>query len=151
MRPRAQSAAGDAYTAFDSNGTAHIQRAIPAPKTISTEAQALMVSGERWTPQDGTRERASFMEKMNSVYPVDFEATALGGVKVWTVTPKHPAPKKRDRLLICLHGGGFTSDSGSLIESIPMAALTGTKVISVLYRVGLAAAASMGADKPQAI
>jgi acetyl esterase/lipase len=37
-------------------------------------------------------------------------------------------------LLICLHGGGFTSDSGSLIESIPIAALTGTKVVSVLYR-----------------
>ena len=62
------------------------------------------------------------------------EATTFGGVKVWAVTPKHVAPKKQDRLLICLHGGGFTSDSGSLIESIPIAALTGTKVVSVLYR-----------------
>jgi len=59
------------------------------------------------------------MEKMKAVYPVDVEATTFGEVKVWAVTPKRLAPDKRDRLLICLHGGGFTSDSGSLIESIP--------------------------------
>jgi monoterpene epsilon-lactone hydrolase len=133
LRSKAQSVAPDPYTTFDSDGTAHIQRAIPVPKTISPEAQALMVSG-KWMPAGGTKERDSFMEKMKAAYPVDVEATTLGGVKVWAVTPKHIAPKKEDRLLICLHGGGFTSDSGSLIESIPIAALTGTKVVSVLYR-----------------
>jgi monoterpene epsilon-lactone hydrolase len=134
IRAQSQSAAADAYTTFDSDGTAHIKRAIPVPKTISPEAQALMASGEPWVPRGGTKERDSFMEGMNAVYPVDVEATTFGGVKVWAVTPKHIAPKKQDRLLICLHGGGFTSDSGSLIESIPMAALTSTKVISVQYR-----------------
>jgi acetyl esterase/lipase len=133
FRARAQSAAADPYTTFDSDGTAHIQRAIPVPKTISPEAQELMVSG-KWMPAGGTKERDSFMEKMKAAYPVEVEATTLGGVKVWAVTPKHVAPKRQDRLLICLHGGGFTSDSGSLIESIPIAALTGTKVVSVLYR-----------------
>ena len=133
LRSKAQSVAADPYTTFDSDGAAHIQRAIPVPKTISPEAQALMVSG-KWMPAGGTKERDSFMEKMKAAYPVDVEATTLGGVKVWAVTPKHIAPKKQDRLLICLHGGGFTSDSGSLIESIPIAALTGTKVVSVLYR-----------------
>ena len=133
LRSKAQSVAADPYTTFDSDGTAHIQRAIPVPKTISPEAQALMVSG-KWMPAGGTKERDSFMEKMKAAYPVDVEATTLGGVKVWAVTPKRIAPKKQDHLLICLHGGGFTSDSGSLIESIPIAALTGTKVVSVLYR-----------------
>jgi epsilon-lactone hydrolase len=33
-----------------------------------------------------------------------------------------------------LHGGGFRVDAGSLSETIPIANLTGTKVISVLYR-----------------
>ena len=37
-------------------------------------------------------------------------------------------------VLICVHGGGFNSDSGSLTESIPIANLTQTKVVSVLYR-----------------
>ncbi len=36
--------------------------------------------------------------------------------------------------MINVHGGGFNSDSGSLNESIPIAHLTRTKVISVLYR-----------------
>ena len=75
MRARSQSAAVDAYTTFDSDGTAHITRAIPVPKTISAEAQALMASGESWMPRGGTKERDSFMERMNATYPVDAEAT----------------------------------------------------------------------------
>src|SRR5207248_4645623 len=42
--------------------------------------------------------------------------------------------QKRDRVLINLHGGGFNSDSGSLSETIPIANLTGIKIIAVLYR-----------------
>ncbi len=41
---------------------------------------------------------------------------------------------RQDRVLINLHGGGFNSDSGSLTESVPIANLTRTKVIAVLYR-----------------
>ncbi len=33
-----------------------------------------------------------------------------------------------------MHGGGFNSDSGSLTETIPIANLTQTKVVAVLYR-----------------
>jgi len=40
----------------------------------------------------------------------------------------------RDRVMLNVHGGGFNSDSGSLVESIPIANLTKTKVVSVLYR-----------------
>jgi monoterpene epsilon-lactone hydrolase len=43
-------------------------------------------------------------------------------------------PVHTDRVLICLHGGGFNSDSGSYTESIPVANLTRTRVVSVLYR-----------------
>jgi len=39
-----------------------------------------------------------------------------------------------DALLINLHGGGFNSDSGSLIEGIPIANLAKIKVVSVYYR-----------------
>ncbi len=44
-----------------------------------------------------------------------------------------PEPIHTDRILICLHGGGFNSDSGSYTESIPIANLTRTRVVSVLY------------------
>ncbi len=51
------------------------------------------------------------------------------------ITPESGiGPDRRDRVLINLHGGGFTTDSGSLTESIPIAALTHIKVITVLYR-----------------
>ena len=43
-------------------------------------------------------------------------------------------PTRANRVLINLHGGGFTSDSGSLTESLPIANLTQTKVVSVIYR-----------------
>jgi len=68
VRGRSQAAPADPYTTFDSDGTAHITRAIPVPKTISSEAQALMVSGESWVPRQGTTERDAFMEKMKARY-----------------------------------------------------------------------------------
>ncbi len=48
--------------------------------------------------------------------------------------PPNSSPIHTDRVLICLHGGGFNSDSGSYTESIPIANLTRTRVVSVLYR-----------------
>src|SRR5713101_2576185 len=120
VRAQSPSAPADAYTTFDADGTAHIKRALPIPKTISPEAQALMLPGNRWVPAGGTPERAAWMEKMRTVYAVDVKDTTVAGVDAWVVTPKHPAAKKRERVLICLHGGGFTSDSGSQIESIPI-------------------------------
>jgi acetyl esterase/lipase len=58
----------------------------------------------------------------------------MAGVKVKVITPANGPRAKQRRVLINLHGGGFTSDSGSLLESIPIASLTGTKVIAVDYR-----------------
>ena len=133
-RARAQSSAVDDLTTIDSDGVAHIKRAVPVPGTVSREAYALMVSGKRWIPEPGTKESADFVEKMRSTYPVEIEEATVGGVKATIMTPKRAAPHKRDRVLICLHGGGFTSDSGSVFESISIAALTGTRVIAVLYR-----------------
>jgi epsilon-lactone hydrolase len=37
-------------------------------------------------------------------------------------------------VLVNLHGGGFVGDSGSMLESIPIASLARTKVVTVLYR-----------------
>src|SRR6202011_2604589 len=55
-------------------------------------------------------------------------------IPVSIVTPLVTPADKANRVVINLHGGGFTSDSGSLTESIPVANLTQTKVVSVLYR-----------------
>jgi acetyl esterase/lipase len=53
-------------------------------------------------------------------------------VRADIITPL-PDPGTK-RVLINLHGGGFNSDSGSLIEGIPIANLAKIKVVSVYYR-----------------
>ena len=129
-----QPPAADELTTIDGDGTAHVKRAVPVPKTISSDAYALMASGKRWTPEPGTKQAADFDEKLHATYPVDITETTLAGVACKVVIPKRAAAHKQDRVLICLHGGGFTSDSGSTLEGTIIAALTGIKVISVVYR-----------------
>jgi acetyl esterase/lipase len=58
----------------------------------------------------------------------------IAGIPVRIVTPPGIPAGHSDRILINLHGGGFNSDSGSLTESIPVAALAKTRTIAVLYR-----------------
>lgn len=75
------------------------------------------------------RQYAHFAGEMN-------ERTILG-VFVQEFTPKAGiAPQNRDRVLINLHGGGFTvtARTQSQVESIPIAAVGRIKVISVDYR-----------------
>jgi len=125
------------------DGTAYVTRIVPVPTTISPEAQkslARVVSDaakpttleQRRTGTDKWQLGAG--EDSKKLYPVRVAEDKIAGIPVRVVTPLTIAPEKRDRVLINLHGGGFNSDSGSLTESIPIANLTGTKVIAVLYR-----------------
>ncbi len=131
----AQAPQGDDLTTIDGDGTAHIKRAVPVTlKTISSDAYDRIVSGKRWTPEPGTKQAADFAERLQATYPVEITETTLAGVACKVVIPKRAATHKQDRVLICLHGGGFTSDSGSTLESTTIAALTGIKVFAVEYR-----------------
>ncbi|HZL24992.1 MAG TPA: alpha/beta hydrolase fold domain-containing protein [Acidobacteriaceae bacterium] len=125
------------------DGTAIVTRIVPVPKTISPEAQRMLARqvsdaavpqtlAERRTHTDEWQNRTGkvFQQK----YPVTVETGEIAGVPVRIVTPLTVPAAKRDRVLINLHGGGFNSDSGSLTESIPVAFLTQTKVVAVLYR-----------------
>ncbi len=125
------------------DGTAYVTRIVPVPTTISLEAQRVLarVESDAAVPQTLQQRRtgtdkwqAGAGEASQKIYPVNLATDVIAGVPVRVVTPLAVAPEKRDRVLINLHGGGFNSDSGSLTESIPIANLTGTKVIAVLYR-----------------
>jgi len=127
---------------FDPDGTAHITRVIPMPSTISPEAQKWLDSldqqkvgppetlAERRTNTDAWRKMDS--AEARKLYPVNVEETSTAGVRTDIITPLADAGSKR--VLINLHGGGFNSDSGSLIEGIPIANLAKIKVVSVYYR-----------------
>ena len=86
---RAQSASTDSSTTIDSDGTVHIARAIPVPKTVSPEAYAKLVTGEKWAPDEGSRESAGLIEKMRVAYPGTIEQTTVAGVKAKIITPNN--------------------------------------------------------------
>jgi epsilon-lactone hydrolase len=128
---------------FDADGTAHLTRVVPMPSTISSEAQKWLESlthhkrgnqtlAERRTSTDAWRKFDSAEAKKH--YPVNIEETSIAGVRTDIITPLDMPEANRSRVLINLHGGGFNSDSGSLIEGDPIANLAKTKVVSVYYR-----------------
>ncbi len=133
---------GDSAT-FDADGTAHISRVVPMPSTISPESQKWLESlaqqkysvqtlAERRAATDKWRAEASAEAK--KLFPVNIEENTIGGVRTDVITPRELPEKNKDCVLINLHGGGFNSDSGSLIEGVPIANLTRMKVVSVYYR-----------------
>ena len=125
------------------DGTAYVTRVVPVPKTISPEAQRVLsrVVSDAGTPETLADRRSHTDEWQNrtgkvfqATYPTKVEETTVAGVPVRIITPTDLPQLKSDRVLINLHGGGFNSDSGSLTESIPVAYLSKTKVVAVLYR-----------------
>ncbi|HEV2402462.1 MAG TPA: alpha/beta hydrolase [Candidatus Sulfotelmatobacter sp.] len=128
---------------FDPDGTAQITRVVPMPSTVSTEAQTWLESLTHTTPGPETlaerRARTDVWRAQDSaearrLYPVNVEGTNTAGVRTDIITPLSMPAENRGRVLINLHGGGFNSDSGSLIEGVPISNLAKMKVVSVYYR-----------------
>jgi acetyl esterase/lipase len=138
-------AAPQDFATFDADGTAHITRAVPVPSTISPEAQKWLTSlsliPKRSTPETLAERRAHTdawraqdSAEARRIYPVNIEETSIAGVRTDIITPLATPDAHTKRVLINLHGGGFNSDSGSLIEGVPIANLAKIKVVSVYYR-----------------
>ncbi|MDQ1409748.1 MAG: epsilon-lactone hydrolase [Acidobacteriaceae bacterium] len=128
---------------FDSDGTAHITRAIPIPSSVSPEAQKWLatLTQQSNSPQTLEQRRAGLDEwrkrdgaEARRLYPVNLEETTIAGVRTDIITPLDTPQANRERVLINLHGGGFNADSGSLIEGVPICNLAKIKVVSVYYR-----------------
>ena len=128
---------------IDGQGTAHVTRVVPVPSTISPEAQKNLARADsdaavvesladRRSKTDAWQAKAG--EAYRAAYPATVTSGTIGGVPVRIITPPVIGTGKADRVLVNFHGGGFNSDSGSLTETIPIANLTQTKVIAVLYR-----------------
>jgi monoterpene epsilon-lactone hydrolase len=128
---------------IDTDGTAHVTRVVPVPTTISPEAQKMLARrisdaavpeslSARRAKTDAWQSRAG--AKSRSLYPVNIQQETIAGVPTKVITPLTIPEIKRNRVLINVHGGGFNADSGSLTETIPIANLTQTKVVAVLYR-----------------
>ena len=113
------------------------------PSTVSPEAQQWLKEIEQESPQSkdlaDIRAGTDAWRKKDSaealrLYPVKVEEKNIAGVRTDIITPLDMPATNKNRVLINLHGGGFISDSGSLIEGIPIASLAKIKVVSVYYR-----------------
>ena len=82
-----------------------------------------------------------YLARQRALYPVKMDDTRIAGVHVYVFTPEGGVKAKNaGRVLINLHGGGFSGcwPGCALLESIPIAASGGYKVVSVDYREGSA-------------
>jgi acetyl esterase/lipase len=138
--PAAKITANHAVTEVD--GTVRMQRVVPLPQGLSPEAKAWLsrpVMTDANVPQTLAQRRAGqdlsqarHRDELLKIFPVTVQDSTVAGVPVREVMPA--TIRHTDRVLICLHGGGFNADSGSYSEAIPVAGLTGVRVVSVLYR-----------------
>jgi len=128
---------------IDPDGTAHVTRIVPVPGTISPEAQKVLARPASDAPTHDTlaQRRAGTDTWQNragqtsaGIFPVHIQEHTIAGVPVRDITPVDSTPPHPDHVHIKLQGGGFHSDSGSLTESIPIANLTHTRVVAILYR-----------------
>ena len=75
--------------------------------------------------------------RAREVYPVDIRPQTIAGIYTETITPAGGVENaKRDKVLIELHGGGFFTGARTAgrLESIPIASLSGIRVVAIDYR-----------------
>jgi epsilon-lactone hydrolase len=117
----------------------------PMPDTVSPEGRATAMAMAKtplpnpMPPLAVQRQMIGAMQEAMGAqlaqrHGVRVEVAIIAGVPVRIVYPKGVTALGRGPVLLNLHGGGFQLDSGSLTETIPIAALTGMPVIAVLYR-----------------
>jgi monoterpene epsilon-lactone hydrolase len=113
------------------------------PDTLSAEARAhlaaMVLPVDPGQPIDPAMMR-TFTDQIQlmigaeqrKAHDVTVTEDVVAGVPVRRIAPA--AGAARGKVLLNLHGGGFATDSGSLTENIPVAALSGLEVVAVLYR-----------------
>lgn len=122
-------------------GSASAQSA-PLPTTLSEAGRAAVAADDKapHPPRDLPGWRAfqdrfqdEFGARQMRRYAVKVTGSEIAGKRVRLIRPEGKRAKG-NLVLLNLHGGSFNSDSGSLTENIPVAALTGIPVVAVMYR-----------------
>jgi len=120
---------------------------VPVSSLLSPEAKAYVAQhlkdmqdpSATYAEKGIPRFMAPYLAQQKVLFPVEQQDTNLDGVHVVIFSPKQGvSPENANRVLINLHGGGFSGcwPGCSLLESIPIASVGGFKVVSVDYRQG---------------
>jgi acetyl esterase/lipase len=123
------------------------QQQVPVSAYLSPEAKAYVAQhlkdmqdpSATYAEKGIPRFMKPYLERQQVLYPVKVDDTNIAGVHVYIFTPNEGVgPRNSDRVLINLHGGGFSGcwPGCALLESIPIAASGGFKVVSIDYRQG---------------
>jgi acetyl esterase/lipase len=132
----------------DPNGSVHVPAMIvPVSEFLSPAGQAYLAEHllalqhpEQLTEVAGVPSLlAPYLDRQRAIFRVDRDDTEVGGVHAYVYTPKVGVSREnRDRVLLDLHGGGFSGcwPACAELESIPIAALGRIKVVSLDYRQG---------------
>lgn len=132
----------------DADGTVHMPpQAVPVSSFLSPAGQSYLTEHllqvqrpEMLVQENGVpRLLEGYLERQRELFAVEREETVIGGVRAYVYTPAGGvARENRDRVLIDLHGGGFSGcwPACAELESMPIAALGRIKVVSLDYRQG---------------
>src|SRR5438067_3624847 len=132
----------------DDDGTVHLPpQVIPMSVFLSPEGKAYMTQHLRdmQHPPTGSQTPGvpgfmqGYLNRQRELYATERADTQIAGVHAYVYTPKAGVPAaNRDKVLINLHGGGFSGcwPGCAELESIPVSALGQIEVVSVDYREG---------------
>ncbi len=132
----------------DNDGTVHVPaQAVPMSPFLSPEGKAYMTAHLKYMQDPSQnvqveglglpRYMKPYLDRQRVLYPTDRQDTKIGGVHTYIYTPKAGiADKNKKRVLIELHGGGFSGcwPGCAELESIPVSGLGRIKVVAVDYR-----------------
>lgn len=112
----------------------------PEGKAYVTEHLLNMQKPQLLVQQDGVPPLLTgYLKRQREVFPVERREVTIGGVHAYDYLPKDGVNQQnRKRVLINLHGGGFSGcwPGCAELESIPVAALGRIRVVSLDYRQG---------------
>ena len=130
------------------NGTVDLPpESVPVSKFLTPEAKAYLTqhlhdmqdSNMTYADKGVPRFLAPYLERQKALFAVTLDDQKIAGVHAYVYTPTSGiTTANRDRVLINLHGGGFSGcwPGCAELESLPIAALAGIRVVSVDYRQG---------------
>jgi monoterpene epsilon-lactone hydrolase len=131
---------------IESDGTVQAPaRSVPLSTFLSPEGKTYVTEHlkDMQNPPKGANGVPGFMrpylDRDHEMFALDRTDERIAGVHVYSYVPKSGiATKNKTRVLINLHGGGFTGcwPGCAELESIPISSLMGIKVVSVDYREG---------------
>jgi acetyl esterase/lipase len=131
---------------IDADGAVEVPaHTVPMSVLLSPEGKAYvaghlrdMQHPEKLVQDNGTPPLlAGYLARQRELYAVEKRDLTIGGVHAFEYMPKEGvAPKNRRRVLIDLHGGGFSGcwPGCAELESMPIAALARMRVVSLDYR-----------------